>query len=263
MKRILGVAMFTCLVASLSGSPVTIRIAAAANLTGTLNRIAAAFIAVHPEIAADISFGSSGALAAQIRSGAPYDLFLSADTTNPDKLVADGFADPGAGSAAGSSTVYALGVLCVASRLGVDPSGSLDFLRDATYKTIAVATPELAPYGAAAVEAMRNSGVWDAAQTRIVYGTNIAQVGQYVSTGAADAGFINLSAALGDEAFASIPWVRVPRSLYAPIRQGAVVVKGPDADKTAAARVFLAFLLTGPGKTLLEAAGYGTDTGSP
>ena len=126
-----------------------IRVAAASNLAGSIDRVAEAFVRAAPGYKVEFSFGSSSALAAQIRAGAPFDLFLSADRSQPERLAADGFAN--------IARVYAVGVLCIASRHGVDPSGALAFLNGPAYRTIAVAKPELAPYGAAAIAALEAS----------------------------------------------------------------------------------------------------------
>ncbi len=235
------------------------RIAAASNLSGTLDRIAEAFAEANPGVSAEIAYGSSGALSAQIRGGAPFDLFLSADRLQPERLAADGFA----AASADPVRVYALGVLCVASRLGVDASGRLGFLSGAVYRSIAVARPEIAPYGAAAVAALGKSGVYAAVESRLVYGTNIGQVVRFVGSGAADAGFVNLSALILDPDLAAIPWARVDPALYPPIEQAGIVLKPSDgrpdsAARLSAARAFLSYLTGGEGADLLRIAGYGT-----
>ena len=96
----------------------------------------------------------------------------------------------------------------------MDPSGALAFLNGPAYRTIAVAKPELAPYGAAAIAALEASGLADMLSERLVYGSNIGQAVEFVSSGASDAGFVSLSAVLVDPALAKIPWARVDPSLY-------------------------------------------------
>jgi molybdate transport system substrate-binding protein len=232
----------------------TIRIAAAANLAGTLEGIAKGYEDATPGVKVEITFASSGALSTQIRNGAPYDLFLSADVATAKKLFDDGFATE-------APRVYATGVLCVASKLGVDPSGGLAFLLDVKYKTVAIAQPELAPYGLAAKQALTAKGLWDKVQAKLVFGQNIGQVNQYVTTGASDSGFVNLSAIVTDKAYAygdrkGIAWAKVPPALYSPIEQAGVAVKR-DASLAPKAKAFLDYLIKGEGKKALEKSGYG------
>lgn len=239
-----------------------IRVAAAANLTGVLPKIVDAFVRARPRTGVETSFGSSGALAAQIRSGAPFDAFLSADVEQAARLASEGYAD----IASGGAVVYATGVLCVASRHGVDPSGGLGFLLGPAYRSIAIAEPKLAPYGAAAMDALEKAGLAPWLSGRFAYGSNLSQAVQFVRTGAADAGFINLSAVLGDPAFSGISWAKVDPSLYAPIEQAGLVLKsdGRGANPEArleTARSFMAFLRGPEGQAVLGAAGYALNPG--
>jgi molybdate transport system substrate-binding protein len=260
MKKLSSVSAMILLCAALHcEGPIVIRVAAAANLSGTLELLARAFESRRPEAKIEAAFASSGALAAQIRAYAPYDLFLSADTANPRKLEAEGFAS-------GKARVYALGILCVAGRLGVDPSGSLAFLADKKYRNVAIAQPELAPYGLAAKQALTASGLWDALTERLVYGTNIGQVNQFVASSSCDAGFVNLSAILSDPAYAAegrpgIAWARVLPSLYESIAQAGILLKHGGADsgrsREEIASAFFDFLLSADGLLILERAGYG------
>lgn len=255
---LIGAVMLACCFPVPASSQETeIRAAAAANLSGVLEKIAEGFIRANPGSKVELSFGSSGALAAQIRSGAPFDLFLSADVAQASRLASEGRADGGEDSV----RPYAVGVLCVASRHGVDPAGKLDFLSKPEYKSIAVARPELAPYGAAAVAALEKAGLAPVLRDRLVYGTNIGQVVQFVGTGAADAGFVNLSAVLADPSYAKIPWAKVDPALYPPIEQALVVLKqrasGAVGEKSlAAARAFAAYVLGSEGVSILLNAGY-------
>jgi len=260
MKKLCSISTMILLCAAIyCEEPVVIRVAAAANLSGTFELLARAFEAKRPDAKVEAVFASSGALAAQIRAYAPYDLFLSADTAAPRKLEVEGFAT-------GKARVYAYGILCVAGALGVDPSGSLAFLADEKYKSIAIAQPELAPYGLAAKQALIASGLWEVLGARLVYGTNIGQVNQFVASSSCDAGFVNLSAVLTDPAYASegrpgIPWCRVPSSNYEAIAQAGLLLKH-DAGVEARSREMLAsaffdFLFSGEGRSILEKAGYG------
>jgi molybdate transport system substrate-binding protein len=259
MKRLSSVSAMLLLCAALyCEGPIVIRVAAAANLSGTLELLARAFEAKRPDSRVEVVFASSGALAAQIRAYAPYDLFLSADTANPRKLEAEGFA-------AGKARIYAYGVLCVAGRQGVDPSGSLAFLSDMKFRSIAIAQPELAPYGLAAKQALTASGLWDALSDRLVYATNIGQVNQFIASSSCDAGFVNLSAVLTDPAYATegrpgIAWARVPPSLYEGIAQAGILLKHESAavarSREGIASAFFEFILSSEGRLILEKAGY-------
>jgi molybdate transport system substrate-binding protein len=259
MKRLSSVSAMVLLCAAIHcEGPIFIRVAAAANLSGTFELLARAFEAKRPDSRVEVVFASSGALAAQIRAYAPYDLFLSADTANTRKLEAEGFAQ-------GKSRVYAYGVLCVASRLGVEASLSLSFLADRKYRSIAIAQPELAPYGLAARQALVASGLWDPLSDRLVYATNIGQVNQFVTSSSCDAGFVNLSAVLTDPAYAApgrpgIAWARVPSSLYEPIAQAGILLKHASAasarSREGIASAFFDFILSSEGRFILEKAGY-------
>ena len=261
MKKLVAIpAILLLCAASFCEGPTVIRVAAAANLSGTLELLARAFEAKSPDARVEAAFASSGALAAQIRASAPYDLFLSADTAGPRKLEAEGFAS-------GKARVYAFGVLCVAGALGVAASGSLSFLADKKYRSVAIAQPELAPYGLAAKQALIASGLWDAVSDRLVYAVNIGQVNQFVASASCDAGFVNLSAILTDPAYAGvgrpgIAWARVPPSLYEPIGQAGILLKreGAPEDRTREriASAFFEFILSSEGRLVLEKAGYGT-----
>src|SRR5262245_19322233 len=134
----------------------------------------------------NVTYGSSGNFVAQIQSGAPFDVFLSADVEYPRQLVASGHAD------ANTMYEYATGRLVLWTRndSGVDVRQGLASLRDVRVRRIAIANPAHAPYGRAAVAAMRKAGVYDAAQPKLVLGENISQAAQFVESGNADVGFV-------------------------------------------------------------------------
>jgi molybdate transport system substrate-binding protein len=183
-----------------------------------------------------VTYGSSGNFVAQIQSGAPFDVFLSADVEYPRQLVASGHAD--------SDTLfeYATGRLVLWTRKdsGVDVRHGLAILRDARVRRIAIANPAHAPYGRAAVAAIRNAGVYDAAQRKFVLGENISQAAQFVESGNADVGFVALSLALGPALRSSGVYFEVPPDAHPPIRQAAIVVSASRSKETAQA--FLAYL---------------------
>jgi molybdate transport system substrate-binding protein len=195
-----------------------------------------------------ISTGSTGNLAAQIRNGAPFTIFLAADERRPAELASEGLAVPG------SRFTYAVGRLVLWGAdprwILLDPSASLN---DPELKRLAIANPELAPYGRAAEEALTALGVWDAVQPKLVRGEDVGQVFQFVSSGNADLGFLALSQVLDQS---GSRW-EVPQDLYTPILQQAVLL-GPGKDN-AAAKAFLDYLRSEPAREIIGAAGYGVE----
>ena len=195
---------------------------------------------------ATLSSGSTGKLYAQIVNGAPYDVFLSADSERPLLLEAQGVA------VAGTRFTYAVGALLLWAR---DEEGSAEdcvdaFLAD-TESKIAIANPRIAPYGAAASEYLRAAGLWDDAVERLLVGENISQTFQFVSAGGAAFGFIAAAQApfLPEDA---CTW-EVPTTLYAPIRQQAVLLtRSRDSE---AANAFISFL-KGDGQQVVLERGY-------
>ena len=183
-----------------------------------------------------VSFGSSSTLATQIIDGAPMDIFLGADFTYPEKIVAAGLAD-------GAPTAYAKGTLVLWTRKdsGLLPL-SMERLTDPRVKTIAIANELHAPYGFAAASALRKMKLYDQVSPHLVVGENIAQTAQFVESGNAQLGLISLTAA-STEHFKEIGrYVLVPFSQYPEIRQCAVVMK--NSDRRAEAHAFLDWLLS-------------------
>jgi molybdate transport system substrate-binding protein len=185
--------------------------------------------------------GASGALAAQVESGAPVDLFLSADAGFVDKLAASGKVRPD------SRATYALGQLAVVAAPGRTPP-SLTDLADPAWKTVAIANPEHAPYGRAAADALRGAGLWDAVQPRLVYGENVAQTWQLVASGNADAGIVGRSVAVAHGA-ASVPVGGPPL-----VQVGAVPTTGAHPAEGLA---LLSWLRGPEGRAVLKRHGFG------
>jgi molybdate transport system substrate-binding protein len=196
---------------------------------------------IHPVF----SFGSTAVLTQQIENGAPYDLFLAADSDHPEKLDREGLLAPG------TRVVYATGVLA----LWIPPGSHakierLEDLSGPDVRVIAVARPELAPYGKATVESLTKLGIWDRVKAKVVYSDNISMAKQYGSTGNADAVFTAWSLVLGEKG-RTIP---VDAGLHKPITQEMGLVA--KSKNEAAARAFAAFL-TGPnGRGILAGRGY-------
>lgn len=194
-----------------------------------------------------LSAGSTGALYAQIRKGAPYDAFLAADQERPGLLVGSGDA------AHGSQFTYAIGRLVLWSRdPGFLEGGGEATLRRGAFRHLAIANPKLAPYGAAAVQVLSALGVLEQVSGKLVQGQNVGQVYQFVASGSAPLGLVALSQVSGK--FEGARWV-VPDSLHDPIRQDAVLLRHGAANSAAAD--FLAFLRSDGVKSMLETFGYG------
>lgn len=222
-------------------------VAVAANFTAAANEIAAAFRAETGHDAV-LSFGSTGQLYTQITQGAPFEVFLAADTARPARALEEGFA------VAGSGFTYAVGRIVLWSADAGLVAGE-ETLKEGAFDKIAIANPETAPYGTAAVEAMKALGVHDALSARFVQGNNVAQAFQFVETGNAELGFVAASQIAGSDAGSR--W-DVPAELYAPIRQDAVLLEN-GADN-AAAKAFLDFLKGPSAAAVIEKYGYGVES---
>ncbi|OGW66936.1 MAG: molybdate ABC transporter substrate-binding protein [Nitrospirae bacterium RIFCSPLOWO2_02_FULL_62_14] len=200
---------------------------------------------------AKITLGSSGNLFSQIQNGAPFDAYFSADVRYPQKLEESGQAVPG------SLYRYAIGrlVLWVPNRAGL-PSlrQGLQALLDPAVKKIAIANPKHAPYGRAAVEAMRHAGVYEAVKGKLVQGENISQAAQFVESGAADTGLIALSLAMVPAMQQAGQYWEIPQEAYPPIEQGAVVLK--NGRNREGAQAFLSFLQQREGREILRRYGF-------
>jgi molybdate transport system substrate-binding protein len=222
----------------------SVHVAVATNFAATCKKIGDAFSAAtqHDVV---ISDGSSGKLATQIANGAPFEVFLSADVERPAKLEADHQA------VAGTRFVYAVGRLALWSARPDFVQGEATLRGDA-FQHLAIANPDLAPYGAAAREVLQKLQLWDALQAKLVRGEDIGQAFHFVSTGNAELGFVALSQIAGNADGSR--WL-VPSNLYAPIEQSAVLLLPGQNDP--AARAFLEFLKSEPARALIEGAGYG------
>ncbi|MEX2518770.1 MAG: molybdate ABC transporter substrate-binding protein [Paracoccaceae bacterium] len=223
-------------------------VAVAANFAGAAEAIAAAYNAESGQ-EVRLTTGSTGKLYAQIRAGAPFAVLLSADAATPERLEAEGLA------VAGSRFTYAIGQLALWSaapgRVGEDIAATL---ADPSVLHIAIANPDLAPYGVAAREVLQSLGLWDELQPKIVMGQNIGQTLSLVDSGAAELGFVAVSALSVAGAAPKGSHFLVPADAHASIRQDAVLLL-PGADD-AAAEGFLAFLASDPGRAIAAEYGY-------
>lgn len=212
-------------------------VAAASDLTFAFNDIAGKFHAQTGDLV-KLSFGSSGNFYSQIQSGAPFDLFFSADIGYAQKLESAGLTEPG------TLYEYAIGkiVVWVPADSKLDARMGLSILADPAVHKIAIANPEHAPYGRAALAAMKHEGIYERVKDKIVLGENISQTAQFVQSGNADIGIIALSLALAPTMKDQGRYFEIPASDYPPLEQAAVVLK--SSKKKDLARKFLSFLRT-------------------
>jgi molybdate transport system substrate-binding protein len=236
-----------------AGAQTPLRVAAAADLEPVLPLLLEEFHQA-TGIRAEATFQASAVLATQIQNGAPFDLFLSADLSYPKRLIDAGLADAAGTADSTTPLVYAKGtlVLWVRKDSPLAPP-SLDLLRNPGLKHLAIANPDRAPYGRAAVTALISLKLYSGLRPRLVTAENIAQAAQFVDSGNADAGLISLTSALTPRLSSSGSYFVVPRSLYPPIEQGAVLVS--KTTQRAAAHKLLDFLLSAPVQAQLAKSG--------
>ncbi len=229
-----------------------VTVAAAANLVFALEALNAEFKRAAPDVALTSTTGASGSLFAQIKAGAPFDVFLSADTEYPRQLV-----DAKLGDAATLRT-FATGKLVVWTlHAAIDPRDLAKVVRHPALKKLAIAQPKTAPYGRAAQAALEALGLWSAAQPRLVLGENITQTVQFVETGNADAGLVALSAVRSPKLAGRGRWAEVPAALYAEVSLDHAGVITQRGTSNPAARRYLAFLGSDAAKKILRDFGYG------
>jgi molybdate transport system substrate-binding protein len=246
-RRLAGaiLAGVTAAIASSAAQAADTNVAVAANFTEPAKEIARLFESKTGHRAI-LSFGATGQFYAQITQAAPFQVFLSADQSTPRRLVDDGLA------VGNTLFTYAVGKIVLFSR-SADLVKGEQTLRDARFNKIALANPTTAPYGAAAIEAMKALGVYEKLAGKIVQGSNIAQTFQFVDTENAELGFVALSQII--ERQGGSRWI-VPAGLYTPIRQDAVLLK--DGAGNEAARAFVAFLHGAEAAAVIDKFGYGT-----
>jgi len=226
-----------------------ITVAAAADLQSAMPEIASLF-RKNTGKTVKVVYGSSGNFFQQIQQGAPFDLFFSANLDYANQLEAAGLVEPG--------TVYryATGriVLWVPSESPLDLGKGLAVLADPAVRKIAIANPAHAPYGQAAVAAMKKKNLYDRVSGKLVLGENISQAASFVATGSADAGIIALSAALSPGLKGKGRYLEVPDADYPPIEQACVILKGSRQKQRA--REFLEFMKTPEAAQILRRYGF-------
>ena len=244
-KLLLAVILCACVPAGAE----EMTVAAASDLNFVFQELAAQF-QKQTGNALKLSFGSSGNLFSQIENGAPYDMFFSADIGYPKKLEAEGLIEPR------TLYRYAVGriVLWAPKDSLLDMSRGLTVLLDPAIRKIAIANPEHAPYGRAAVAAMQHEGIYDRVREKLVLGENISQAAQFVQSGTADAGILAMSLALVPTLKGQGKYVEIPSSLYSSIEQACVILK--SSQKKQIAEQFLTFLKRPQTVSLMQQYGF-------
>lgn len=236
-----------------------ITVAAAANVTYTLNKLVKEFNKTNPNTKVQVILGSSGKLVSQIENGAPFDIFMSADMKFPQSLYEKKLTKT-------TPVIYAQGALAMLSAKELDFSKGINIVNDSSIAKIAIANPKTAPYGAAAVEAIKNAKIPNGIESKFVFAESISQAVTY-ATSAADIGFVAKSS-LYEENMAQYKenknWVTVDSKLYSPIEQGIVIIDHSnnlvglinDNSKEKEIKAFYDFILSDKAKKIFTDYGY-------
>ncbi|MFZ0454907.1 MAG: molybdate ABC transporter substrate-binding protein [Ignavibacteriaceae bacterium] len=226
-----------------------ITIAAAANVQYAMEELKAEF---KEETGIDVSvvIGSSGQLTAQIKEGAPYDIFISADMKYPLSLYSNK-------DAVDSPKVYAEGSLVIwTMRKGIRFDSELDVLLSDKVSKIAAANPRTAPYGIASIEALKHFGIYDKSKNKLIYGESISSVNQFIYSKAVEAGFTAKSVVLSPKMKGKGKWMEIEHDAYKPIKQGCVILKYGYINHKKESKIFYNFLFSAKAKSILSNFGY-------
>ena len=239
---------FLFLILSLATHAQTLRVAVAANTQFVMKALQADFKR-KTGIETQMITGSSGKLAAQIKNGAPYDIFLSADMEFPKTLYHEGFG-------INRAKVYALGSLIVCSTSDFDLKNWRSLLTTSKVTKIAVANPVLAPYGKAAEQALRHYGLWGKISTKIVSGESISQVNTYISTGVVSLGFTTEALVHESPDASKLKWTKIDHNAYKEIQQGMLILTYAKKHNYEKALKFFNYLQSPAAKQLFRKNGY-------
>ena len=254
MRTILPLVLLTMVLCSAAHTQ-DITVAAASDLNYALKDLAARFEKKTGD-KVTLSFGSSGNLYSQIQGGAPYDLFFSADVAYGQKLAAAGLVE------SSSLRAYAIGhlVLWVPNGSSLDPQRlEMNLLLQPSVQRIAIANPQHAPYGRAAMAALEHFGLKDKVASKLVFGENISQAAQFVQSGNAQAGLIALSLAVSPAMKTSGRYWELPTDSYRELQQGVAVLSA--SKHKPAAKAFLDYVLSAEGTAVLEQYGFRVPSG--
>ena len=226
-----------------------IKVAAAANVSYAMDKLVAEFNKTNPDTKVLVTLGSSGKFVTQIENGAPFDIFMAADMKFPQTLFEENLT-------LNKPVLYAQGSIAILSSRELDLKKGMDLLKEKSISKIALANPKTAPYGVAAIEAIKNAKVFDDVENKFVYAETISQVITYTTT-AADIGFIAKSS-MYDEKMSqykeNINWIEVDPKLYTPIDQGIVILKNGKDNKEV--KAFYDFILSNNAKKIFTDYGY-------
>lgn len=226
-----------------------IKIAVAANVSYAMDDLKKVFNTLHPNTKVQVTLGSSGKLTAQIINGAPYQLFMAANMMYPETLYKKGMAIT-------QPKVYAKGSLAYLSTIKPDFSKGIKLLEDVKVKKVAIANPKTAPYGKAALEALKNAKVYKKVKHKIVFAESVSQTVTYAIT-ATELGFIAKSSLYSSKMARfkeGVDWSTVDPSLYTPIDQGVVILK--EGEGNAEVKAFYDFIHSDKAKEILQSYGY-------
>lgn len=224
-----------------------LHLAVAANFTAPMEKLATAYFE-ETGYKAIMSYGATGKLYAQIKNGAPFQIFLSADQETPKKLIQEGR------GIVGTQFTYSIGKLVLWSTQKKWASSTDEILKKGDYKHLAIANPKLAPYGAAAKEILVKMGIWATVQPRLVIGENIAQTHQFIASGNADLGFVAYSQIKKDGKNPERQYWVVPQAMYSQIKQDAVMLL--SGKQSVAAKKFFEFMKSKKAKAIIAEFGY-------
>ncbi len=241
-------AAFGLLLATTLAQAEPLTVAIAANLKYVFDDLAAEF-KKQTGIETQSVLNASGKIATQVRNGAPFDVFMSADMEFPDGLYKDGFATT-------PPKAYAYGLLVLWTQKDVDLGKGVAGLADASVGKVAIANPKVAPFGRQALKVLDFYKVRAAVEPKLVYGENITQVSQYVDSKAVDVGFSAKSIVVAPETAGKGKWVEVPPESYEPIAQGVVILKHGSETNGEAARKFYGFVQSAKAREIFAKNGY-------
>ena len=245
MKRVI----FSLLILSLGLFASNINIAVAANVSYAIEDLIKEFNKTNPDTKVQVTLGSSGKLTAQIKNGAPFNIFMSANMKYPEALFDEQVAIT-------KPIVYAQGSLAILSIKNLDLKEGINIALADEVSKIAIANPKTAPYGKAAVEAMKNANIYDSIKNKFVYAESISQTVSYSIT-AADMGFIAKSSLYSPKMSMykeGINWIDVDSKLYTPINQGIVILNNSKENQEV--KAFYDFILSQKAKDIFKNFGY-------
>jgi molybdate transport system substrate-binding protein len=225
-----------------------ITVATAANMKFAMEELRTDFSSKNG-IAVKAVYGSSGKLVTQIKNGAPFDIFVSADVGYADSAVKWGYG-------ASKPRIYAYGKLALWTMKNLDLNKGLGVLADSGIGKIAIGDPKVTVYGPASIAAMKKIGVYDKVKAQLVFADNIAQVAEFIVTQAADIGLTAASIAMSEPMHGKGTWVMVDSSLYPPIGQAAIMLKYGEDNNPAITRTFYDYLYSESARAILKRFGY-------